>query len=149
MTGRPRPTALKIIEGNPGKRPLNKAEPMPERGMPACPVWLDSGARREWRKVAPHLEKLGLLTLLDGAALACYCQAMSNLAAAQKVLRVKGNTVRTPSGYIQQRPEVTIVQRNMALVRAFCGEFGFTPASRGRMTMPGSDEGLDMDAILS
>ena len=41
MAGRkPKPTALKKLEGNPGKRKLNTKEPVPEKGMPDCPKWL-------------------------------------------------------------------------------------------------------------
>ncbi|MEQ8198694.1 MAG: phage terminase small subunit P27 family, partial [Clostridiaceae bacterium] len=28
---KPKPTAIKVLEGNPGKRPLNKNEPKPEK----------------------------------------------------------------------------------------------------------------------
>ncbi len=31
----PKPTALRILEGNPGKRPLNASEPRPRAGRPA------------------------------------------------------------------------------------------------------------------
>ena len=37
---KPKPTAMKELEGNPGKRKLNKKEPMPGKGMPDCPKWL-------------------------------------------------------------------------------------------------------------
>ena len=38
MAGRkPKPTAMKNLEGNPGKRKLNKDEPVPAKGMPGCP----------------------------------------------------------------------------------------------------------------
>ena len=41
MAGRkPKPTALKKLEGNPGKRKLNTKEPVPGKGMPDCPKWL-------------------------------------------------------------------------------------------------------------
>ena len=41
MAGRkPKPTAVKKLEGNPGKRKLNKKEPVPAKGMPECPDWL-------------------------------------------------------------------------------------------------------------
>ena len=33
---KPKPTALKLLEGNPGNRPLNIAEPRPT-GVPNCP----------------------------------------------------------------------------------------------------------------
>ena len=38
MAGRkPKPTAVKKLEGNLGKRKLNSKEPVPAKGMPACP----------------------------------------------------------------------------------------------------------------
>lgn len=41
ITGpKPKPTAIKILEGNPGKRPLNLNEPKPQRIAPECPVYL-------------------------------------------------------------------------------------------------------------
>lgn len=51
MAGRkPKPTALKKLEGNPGKRKLNTKEPVPAKGMPDCPVWL----MRFYRSVFPQ-----------------------------------------------------------------------------------------------
>ena len=41
---KPKPTALKVLEGNPGKRPLNENEPKPERKAPECPSWLEPEA---------------------------------------------------------------------------------------------------------
>ena len=43
MAGRkPKPTALKVLEGDRGKgrRPLNAHEPIPPRGGVKCPSWL-------------------------------------------------------------------------------------------------------------
>ena len=34
---KPKPTALKVLEGNPGKRPLNENEPIPPKGSIKCP----------------------------------------------------------------------------------------------------------------
>lgn len=143
----PKPTHLKVLEGNPGKRPLNKNEPKPKPVAPKCPTWLDKEAKREWKRVAPELEKLGLLTIVDGTALAAYCQAYSRWAAAEKVLTTEGMTYETETGYIRQRPEVGIVQKYLNLIRGFCAEFGLTPSARSRMTLPGENEDED-DGIL-
>ena len=44
MAGRkPKPTAVKKLESNPGKRKLNTKEPVPEKEIPACPDWLMPG----------------------------------------------------------------------------------------------------------
>lgn len=53
MAGRKlKPTAVKKLEGNPGKRKLNAKEPIPARGMPDCPEWLLPEVRKSgsvWR----------------------------------------------------------------------------------------------------
>lgn len=50
---KPKPTALKMLEGNPGGRPLNTKEPKPEKKAPRCPSWLEDEAKKSgnvWRK---------------------------------------------------------------------------------------------------
>lgn len=137
----PKPTALKVLDGNPGRRPLNLNEPKPRPIAPDCPSWLDAGAKREWRRIAPALERLGLLTEIDGAALAAYCQSYSRWRQSQEVLRKKGLTFETASGYLMPRPEVGIGNRALIELRAFCTQFGMTPAARARMQLyeTGSD----------
>ena len=64
---KPKPTALKMLEGNPGGRPLNEAEPKPQKKAPRCPPWLEDEAKREWKRMAKVLEQMGLLTEMDMA----------------------------------------------------------------------------------
>lgn len=79
MAGRPKPTALKVIEGNRGKRPLPKNEPKPAPKAPPCPKDIDAGAKRAWRRILPILEGVGLVTVADGDMLAILCQTRSRL----------------------------------------------------------------------
>ena len=72
---KPKPTAVKLLEGNPGKRGLNAGEPKPERKAPRCPGWLEAEAKKEWKRMAKQMELLGILTEIDMAAFAGYCQA--------------------------------------------------------------------------
>ncbi len=72
---KPKPTAVKVLEGNPGKRSLNTGEPKPEKKAPRCPAWLEDEAKKEWKRMAKQLEHLGILTEIDMAAFAGYCQA--------------------------------------------------------------------------
>ena len=44
---KPKPTAMKVLEGNPGGRPLNKNEPKPDKKAPRCPAWLEEEAKKE------------------------------------------------------------------------------------------------------
>ena len=76
MAGRkPKPTALKKLEGNPGKRKLNTKEPVPAKGMPDCPKWLLPEAKMEWERLCVKLSEMGVLTEIDMAAFAAYCQS--------------------------------------------------------------------------
>ena len=75
MKGRkPKPTQIKIVSGNPGKRPLQKHEPMPPRELPRPPAIIQGAARKEWRRIGRLLYDAGLLTKIDSYALAAYCQ---------------------------------------------------------------------------
>jgi len=77
-----------------------------------------------------------LLTCVDRLALAGYCMAYARWRQANDVLTDEGLTFVTPSGYVQQRPEVAIANKSLAEMKAFAQEFGMTPASRTRISMP-------------
>ena len=72
---KPKPTGLKVLEGNLGKRPLNHKEPKPTKKAPRCPSWLEEDAKKEWKRMSKVLESMGLLTDMDMTAFAGYCQA--------------------------------------------------------------------------
>ena len=71
---KPTPTALRRLQGNPGKRGYNHAEPQPPEGVPDCPAHLNAAARDEWDRLALVLHDMGVVTAVDRAALAAYCQ---------------------------------------------------------------------------
>jgi len=148
--GRPRkPTNLKILEGNPGKRPLPVNEPKPRPITPPCPSWLDREAKKVWNRLMPELERLHLMTIVDGEAFAAACQSWAIWVKCQRYLKKVGLTFETPNGYIQQRPEVAIGQKALADFRAFCTEFGLTPASRSRISIKVAEGEEDpMEALL-
>lgn len=75
----PKPTALRLLEGNLGKRPINAQEPRPDIRMPQRPAWLDAGAQSVWRRLAPKLLELGVLSEVDGDIFGAYCQTASDL----------------------------------------------------------------------
>jgi DNA modification methylase len=91
MRGRkPKPTRLKVITGNPGKRPLNHNEPRPEVEIPECPPELGPAAQREWQRLVGDLAAFRLLTNLDRAALAAYCGAYALWAEAMEAIQKFG-----------------------------------------------------------
>ena len=66
MAGRkPKPTAIKKLEGNPGKRKLNTKEDIPVKGRPTCPEWLLREAKKEWDRLADLMNQMGVLSEVD------------------------------------------------------------------------------------
>lgn len=147
---KPTPTAIKMLEGNPGKRALNKNEPKPQKKAPRCPAWLEDEAKKEWKRMGKILEQMGLLTDMDMAAFAGYCQAYARWKEAEEFLTQHGSIVRTPNGYLQQVPQVTIAQTNLKIVLRFCEQFGLTPSARSRIAADNAaaDPEDDMEQLL-
>jgi P27 family predicted phage terminase small subunit len=137
---RPKPTQVEVLTGNPGKRPLNTEEPKPETAIPDCPVELGPGARAEWDRLSSQLGKLKLLTDLDRAALAAYCGAYALWAEATEAIQKYGAMVKSPTGYPIQSPYVSIANRQAEIMMRIASEFGFTPASRSRISVEAPKE---------
>ena len=117
MAGRkPKPTAIKKLEGNPGKRKLNTKEPIPAKGMPECPDWLLLEAKKEWERLCDLMNQMGVLTEVDMAAFAAYCQSYARWKEAQEHIDSEGSTFETDKGYQQQTPWVGIANTNQKLM---------------------------------
>ena len=138
---KPKPTAIKELAGNPGHRPLNRNEPKPS-GIPTCPTCLDAAAKREWTRISKELIAVGLLTSVDRAMLASYCDAYSRWSEATAELnelrRTKGKSVlvvATPTGYPMQNPLIGIINTAADQMRKFGTELGLSPSSRTRLAV--------------
>src|SRR5690625_2235206 len=106
-----KPTALKILAGNPGKRPLPSAEPVFETASTDTPDWLSGEAVTQWDKLSKAMDANGMLNTTNRQALATYCDLMGT--------------------YIDSRragaePDLKILQQ----LRLMAREFGFTPSSQ-------------------
>ncbi len=128
---KPKPTKMKLVEGNPGKRPINRNEPKPHKGKLSCPRWLDDEGRREWRRVIAELKRLGLVTVLDTTRLAQYCDHWSRYLQATNTLREDG---LIKDG--RKHPAATILKEAEQAMRSIASEFGMTPASRVNLKGP-------------
>jgi P27 family predicted phage terminase small subunit len=162
----PKPTALKLIAGNPGKRALNLSDGVnPRILIPSIPKHLGKAAVKEWRRITPILEELGLVSGLDVAALSLYCQSYGRLVELETAFNAKvaaqvsaGTEIYdavlatsigiTPSGYQQQSVIVQLIRSHREEVNRYLAHFGLSPAARARVTpsnfaqqtLPGIDE---------
>lgn len=139
---KPKPTALKLIQGNPGKRALPKNEPKPKPiKSPRPPVSLGDAAKKEWNRVTKELASLGLVSNLDTSALAAYCIAFERFKEANEALRevakkdplFKGMMIKTTGGNWIQNPLVGVARRAADDMLKFAAEFGMTPSARSRV----------------
>jgi P27 family predicted phage terminase small subunit len=125
---------LREIQGNPGKRPINKREPQPgELGEPSpdlCEV-----ARAKWAELA-RLEVWGLVaTAADAELLAEYCRLHARKAHAEAQLEAEGSIVISPKGYQMQSPWLQIINRCRTDMLKIALEFGGSPSSRTRLSV--------------
>ena len=133
----PKPTALKLLQGTHRPDRAVSNEPVPEPSVPSCPTWLHREAKREWRRIVPELETLGLLAEMDRAALAAYCQAYATWWKMEKDIAEEGETqFNVRSGLESARPQVAIRDKALDTMRRYLVEFGLTPSARSRVSVP-------------
>jgi P27 family predicted phage terminase small subunit len=135
---RPTPTHLKLVKGNPGRRPLNRKEPKPRRSRPSPPLHLSEKARETWGYTTALLDRMGVLTEADGIALEMLSEAYADFLAAKAELKAVGSDyyqTSTASGDAMHRIHPAVAQRNDAdrRIRAWLAEFGMTPSARARV----------------
>lgn len=148
----PKPTALKVLQGNPGKRALNLSDGVnPRVEIPSPPKHLAPAARKEWKRITPILEELGLISGLDRAALGLYCQCVGRLeelelAFTGQVKRLQADEgmeyadavyrasyAVAKSGYAQQSVIVQLIRSQRHEVHRYLMHFGLSPAARARV----------------
>ena len=157
----PKPTALKLVQGTERADRRNANEPQPDRGAPPVPSWLPVKARPHWRKIAPLLDGMGVLTVADGTALALLCDVLAEYLDARAVTAALGATYTSESiardedgntvvtRMVRARPEVAMYQDAWKRARAMLAEFGLTPSSRSRLHVGGAAEEADpLEALL-
>lgn len=152
---KPKPTSLKLLYGEKRKERLNPDQPKPAPLRPSCPRFIDREARLEWKRIVPELERLGLLTRIDRAALVAYCQAWADWTEARKKINEMdkgpfispGSSIRTIKrkngdietiktlGSLTTHPWVWIANKALDQMYRFLTEFGLSPASRTRISV--------------
>lgn len=144
MRGRkPKPTSLKILEGNPGKRKI-KEDPDMSSGLPFPPSHLDDYAKEEWDRLAFGLHAIGILYEVDSAVFAAYCQAYSRWRSAeegiQKSSEIEGAVFGalvcpTTKGTLMKHPLVDISEKAAAAMVKYASDFGLSPVARARLAI--------------
>jgi P27 family predicted phage terminase small subunit len=149
----PKPTALRVIEGNRSRRPLPKNEPQYEAYKPKRPDTLTPAAGKIWDELVAEMNRVKLLRKVDEYALAQLCEDQALLNEMQAGLQQMAAAFRkqaTDQGKELPGPPLLVMMRStegrrmMSSIRELSTlvilqrrEFGLTPASRTRVSTIG------------
>jgi P27 family predicted phage terminase small subunit len=149
MRGRkPKPTHQRILEGNRGKRPINRDEPeLPPADADAIPLELEAAAApgiavlavAEWRRLAPILIKRRALTTADRAALVALCLEWARYVTA--TTSTTALLITTKNGHTIPNPYLAVAGKALAACARLWPELGLTPSSRSRVHRDGPPAG--------
>jgi P27 family predicted phage terminase small subunit len=148
MAGRrPKPTALKLVTGNAGKRPINKKEPKPRREIPSCPAHLDDSGKVAWGRLSVLLDRMGVLTEADSFALERLADCYTDILECRKLIERDGRTYTAESmggKLIKANPAVNQLRAADSQFKSYLVEFGLTPAARSKVhASPDDDDKKD------
>jgi len=143
-----KPTALHLLNGNPSKiKDLGKNEPKPKpaTGELKPPAWVNSDGKKMWKRLAGQLQAVGLLTEADLESFTMLCQSYGDYVAGEKDMKKNGRYCKHVNKFGAEneveRPVARATHRAFERYRFLCSEFGLTPASRGKIEIPGLNEG--------
>ena len=130
----PEPTVNKLARGvrtdriNP-----NEPTPPPRIGPPGPPEGMEPKALGHWNRLAPDMYACGLLTALDGGALARYCELLLVAATALDLVRA-GLLQKGRAGELVTNPAWRIYRDVCTELRLLERELGLTPSARSTMS---------------
>ena len=134
MKGRkPKPAALKLLQGNAGRRPIKKEIKVSDN-LPKPPKHLGKEGKKEFKRLSKMLMDAGILDEIDGAALANYCQIWERMIEAEEKLRQTGMIVKSPKGYPMQSPYLQVINKCLEQIKFYLSVFGMTPSDRTRLS---------------
>lgn len=137
MRGRkPVPASIKIHEGNPGKRPIQR-EPQPVSGLPQPPDYIDDIGRQAWHDVLKQIGHTGCITMAEGPILEMYADSYSKFLKAREMVDKLGIALVEKDKNGQPRARSNPFANQLHKYRDACTklliELGMTPVSRARI----------------
>jgi P27 family predicted phage terminase small subunit len=131
---KPVPIELKILRGNPGKRPIANDAPRADGTIPECPKYLKGEARREWKRITQELANLRVISAADRVSIELYCDAYARWRYAREQIEDDSSMIMTTEkGYQIQSPWVSIANGAVAQMQKFLSEYGLTASSRAKV----------------
>jgi P27 family predicted phage terminase small subunit len=134
-------TPSALLKGLDGGK-LRPGEPKPPEGVVRMPSGLSGRAQTQWRKLAPDLIRMGVLTAVDASAFAIYCEQWNVYDKAQAAVNEFGPTVRGRNGEPIRNPAYSIMRDSVLLINKLGQQFGLTPSGRAGIVVTKPDAPL-------
>jgi P27 family predicted phage terminase small subunit len=132
-----KPTHLKLLQGNPGHRPLPINEPQPDGDLTEPPEFLSNRAKEIWRSTLKLVPE-GLLRKLDSSVFERWCVAKELYETSYKKVCESGQVIASGKrGAFQYNPFLITMNQAAKHMRAASDEMGFSPAARTRVQVKG------------
>ncbi len=137
-----KPTALKLVQGMAGNRPVNKREPKPPTVYnPRPPAEFTRIEKAKWREVSKKLAASRVLTEMDLDALEIYVRNWVAMHEALNDLNRRGKLLQTRTGGVMWNPSWSQYKHSEQVCRSVQAEFGMTPSTRTGVVAVGDPEG--------
>lgn len=141
MKGRkPKPTALRLVEGNREHRPINGNEPKPEPKAPGCPQFLKDEERKAWRYLVREMKRMGTLASSDRGDMTAYCHWWGLVAKAKRKMLDQvtaedpsPEVITTKAGNLIQNPWLGIANTAAKEITKVSEKLGLDPTARTRL----------------
>lgn len=132
----PKPTKLRILEGNPAKRPLPENEPEPTEPLvvPGV-VAAHQPTLDEWNRIVRSMPP-GFYADIDAVVLAVCASAWVIWSQATKALRAEGLTAKGAAGHKTAHPLLAVQRQQAEVILRCAGQLGMGPAARVRLSAP-------------
>lgn len=159
------PGNVHMLRGNASKKPVGALldEFKPEVEIPGFPSWIWPEAKKEWKRISVELERYGLVSKLDRAALVLYCQAWAKMVWAEQMLaramkkaeedRVAaeargeeyaggdGIMVKTANGNFTYSHHWVVGRHAASEVKRYLDLFGLSPSARTKVSTSDNRQG--------
>lgn len=146
---KPKPTKLKLLDGETHQDRINRNEPQPLTNGTTCPKHLTPAAKQEWKRIYPELRRMGLISKVDRVALAAYCEAYALWVEYKQIVADKGALYKTALGNVITSPALSVMNKALEQMHKYLTEFGMTPASRSRISVEITDSDDPLDRLLN
>lgn len=144
----PKPTELKRLQGNPGRRPLGKDEAQPDTVLMYCPRWMSDVAKAKWRQIAPRLRHARLLTEVDHDLLSAFCVAFARWQEADGMVQKQGQVITSKNGSEYLSPWLVASSMAFKEMISIAAKFGMSPSDRTRIKIEKDEKEKSLAEVL-